>query len=115
MNKTYHNTLHRTRTTGIVPVDLRLALVATSIPSLQKVSIRNGAIPQRAQLFGSIPVMRTLRHLSFALSVDSLVVQNEYEHRDDTSSDEAKLKSMPENVPWRVFSPVEVGGHGCKC
>lgn len=87
----------------------------TSTSSLQEVSIRDSPVAQCPQLLRRITVVRALRHLSFALTVDPLIVKDENEQRDDTSSDEAKLKSMSEDVSWRVFRPVEVGGHGCKC
>ena len=55
--------------------------------------------------------MRALSHLSLPLCVDTLVVEHQNEKSKDTSSDEAELQSMPEDIPGRVLCPVEVGSH----
>jgi hypothetical protein len=97
---------------GYVVTSAHESSSALTLIRLQEVLENNRLIAERTQLLWRMPAVRTLGHLPLPLRVDALVVEHQYEQRNDSRHDEPQLERMAEEVPRRIFCAVEIRGHG---
>jgi len=75
---------------------------------LQKVPECSGAIAQRRHLFRRIPVMRSLGDLAISLFVDTTVVHDQDQARENANDNKSQLEGMAKQITRRVLRSIEI-------